>query len=414
MRKGGPQRAANFIIAAARYNLEMTALSRILDQPRKLFLRRALFQIHLWTGIIVGIYAILIGVTGSVLVFSEELHHLEISQWRHVPVPPGAQHASVDEWVASARKAVGPGGNLNLVFPKQPGDTVEFSLFRQGKSTFVYLNPYTAEVLGTRVNDGTGVLRWMERFHSNLTMARTGRILNGWGALALLLLALTGIIIWWPGRRLFRKRLTIKFSANWKRINFDFHHAVGFWGMLGFSLLCITGAWFTWPQFFRETVSGWGYTVTTPQRITVQRPAGADKLPLSELIAVANAAVPGVPVSRVNMPSGANEPVRLNKAGDGEPFFRTATTVTVNPYTKEVLRVDSLATKAPGDRILQWMAPLHIGNFGGLTIKIIWFILGLTMPALFISGFIMWWQRVVKNKWLRRGTRRSAPEPVAV
>lgn len=380
----------------------MTALERVLDHPRKVFLRRALFQIHLWTGIIVGIYAILIGVTGSVLVFSEELHHAEVAQWRHVPVPSNAQYASVDQWVASARKATGPGGNFNLTFPEQPGETVQVNLYRGNTGTVAFVNPYTAEVLGMKTNDGSGLLRLTERFHSNLLLARTGRLINGFGAIALLLMALTGIIIWWPGRRLVRQRLTIKFAANWKRINFDFHHAVGFWGMLGFSLLCVTGAWFTWPQFFRNTVAGWGYTVTPPQRVVVQRPAGADKLPLSELIAAADAAVSGSPVSRVNMPSGATEPVRLNKAGVGQPFHRTATTVTVNPYTKEVLRVDSLASKASGDRILSWMGPLHTGNFGGMTVKVIWFLLGLTMPALFISGFIMWWQRVVKNKWLRR------------
>jgi uncharacterized iron-regulated membrane protein len=275
----------------------------------------------------------------------------------------------------------------------------------------VFLNPYTAEVLGSKVNDPGTPLRLVERFHSNLFLARTGRLMNGFGALALLLLALTGIIIWWPGRRLVGQRLTIKFSANWKRINFDFHHAVGFWCLLGFILLCITGAWFTWPQFFRDSVTNLGYKVTPPQRVVVERPAGADKLPLSELIAAAEAAVPGPPVSRVNMPSGATEPVRLNKAGEGEPFFRTATTVVMNPYTKQVLRVESLASKAPGDRILSWMAPLHIGNFGGMPIKIVWFILGLTMPALFISGFLMWWHRVVKNKWLRRpvtGVRQEA------
>lgn len=392
----------------------MTVLDRVLDQPRKLFLRRALFQIHLWTGIIVGIYAILIGVTGSILVFTEELHDAAVSQWRHVPVPANAQYAPVDAWVAAAKKTAGQNGNFNLKFPEHPGEAVQVNIFRQNQGMELFLNPYTAEVLGSRKLDGTGLMQLIERFHSNLLLARPGRLANGYGALALLLLAITGIIIWWPGRRLMKRRLTIKFSANWKRINFDFHHAVGFWGMLGFTLLCVTGAWFTWPQFFRDTVSGWGYKVTQPQRVVVQRPPGVERLPLSELIAAADAAVPGAPVSRINLPNGASEPIRLNKAGSGQPFFRTATTVTMNPYTKEVLRVDSLESKAPGDRILSWIGPLHFGNFSGMTIKVIWFLLGLTMPALFLSGFIMWWQRVVKNKWLRRPVEKKAEEPAAL
>ena len=396
----------------------MGLLERILDQPRKLLLRRALFQIHLWAGIMVGIYAILIGVTGSVLVFAEELHEAEVSQWRHVPIPPNAQYTSVDQWVAAARKAAGPGGNLNLIFPDGPGKSVQVDFFRQNNGTVLFVNPYTADVVGMKVNDGNEILRLMGRFHSNLLIPRTGRLFNGFGALALLLVAFTGIVIWWPGRRFVRQRLTVKFGASWKRINFDFHQAVGFWGMLGFSMLCVTGAWFTWPQVFRNTVQGLGYNVTQPQRLSVQRPEGAEKLPLSELIGAADAAVPGPPVSRVNVAEGANEPVRLNKAGEGKPFFRTATVIAVDPYTRNVIRVDSLATKTPGDRILAWIGPLHSGNFGGLAIKITWFILGLTMPALFISGFIMWWQRVVRNRWLRyptaarlRGSAYKHPKP---
>ncbi len=41
--------------------------------PRKLFLRKALFQIHLWSGIFLSAYVIVIALTGSILVFENEL-----------------------------------------------------------------------------------------------------------------------------------------------------------------------------------------------------------------------------------------------------------------------------------------------------------------------------------------------------
>jgi len=43
-------------------------------QPQKVWLRRSLFQAHLWTGIGAGIYILLISGSGSVLVFRVELH----------------------------------------------------------------------------------------------------------------------------------------------------------------------------------------------------------------------------------------------------------------------------------------------------------------------------------------------------
>lgn len=42
-------------------------------QPQRLRLRKAIFQIHLWSGIALGLYILMIGLTGSVLVYSNEL-----------------------------------------------------------------------------------------------------------------------------------------------------------------------------------------------------------------------------------------------------------------------------------------------------------------------------------------------------
>jgi uncharacterized iron-regulated membrane protein len=47
------------------------------------------------------------------------------------------------------------------------------------------------------------------------------------------------------------------------------------------------------------------------------------------------------------------------------------------------------------DEILRWLARLHFGRFGGLTLKILWAVLGIVPPVLFATGAIMWWNRVV-------------------
>src|SRR5579871_6035819 len=47
---------------------------RWVRQPQTLWLRRALFQVHLWSGVGVGLYILMISVTGSVLVYRNELY----------------------------------------------------------------------------------------------------------------------------------------------------------------------------------------------------------------------------------------------------------------------------------------------------------------------------------------------------
>src|ERR1700730_12866348 len=55
-------------------NNQLTVWQRWVRQPQKIWLRRALFQVHLWSGILVGLYILMIAVTGSVLVYRNELY----------------------------------------------------------------------------------------------------------------------------------------------------------------------------------------------------------------------------------------------------------------------------------------------------------------------------------------------------
>src|SRR3954447_17824097 len=52
----------------------LTTWQRWVRQPQNLWLRKALFQVHLWSGIAVGLYILMISLTGSVLVYSNELY----------------------------------------------------------------------------------------------------------------------------------------------------------------------------------------------------------------------------------------------------------------------------------------------------------------------------------------------------
>ncbi len=55
-------------------NNQLTAWQRWVRQPQKIWLRRAIFQVHLWCGIALGLYILMISVTGSVLVYWNELY----------------------------------------------------------------------------------------------------------------------------------------------------------------------------------------------------------------------------------------------------------------------------------------------------------------------------------------------------
>jgi uncharacterized iron-regulated membrane protein len=62
------------------------------------------------------------------------------------------------------------------------------------------------------------------------------------------------------------------------------------------------------------------------------------------------------------------------------------------------------AVASAGDFVMAWAGAAHTGNFGGLPIKILWAVFGLAPPLLFVTGALMWWNRVVRKKLGRSTT----------
>jgi uncharacterized iron-regulated membrane protein len=70
-------------------------------------------------------------------------------------------------------------------------------------------------------------------------------------------------------------------------------------------------------------------------------------------------------------------------------------TVFLHPVTGEVLAIQPLSGRPAGDAILAWFSALHFGIFGGWPVRLLWFVLGLSLPVLSVTGCVLWWRRVV-------------------
>ena len=113
-------------------------------------------------------------------------------------------------------------------------------------------DPYTGKDLGPSVPLGIFLISKLIDLHDNLLGGMTGRAVNGIGALFLLLLALTGVVVWWPGIKMWRRSLTVHRRVGWKRFTWDLHSMMGFWS-LGFILLFgTTGAYLALPEPFQN------------------------------------------------------------------------------------------------------------------------------------------------------------------
>ena len=294
----------------------MTAWERWLRQPQTLWLRRTVFQVHLWSGLGVGLYIVMISVTGSILIYRSELRQTFNPQPR-VVVVSGARMSS--EALTAAAQQAHPESTVSVVVePEELNHAVTISVDREGTRQQVFFDPYTGKDLGNALPVGWRLTTWLLDLHDNLLTGRTGRAVNGVGALLMTLLSVTGAFIWWPGLHSWRRSLTIDWRTNWKRLNWNLHSAIGFWTLVFVFMWGITGIYLCFPQPFMAVV---------------------DYL---------------------------------------EPFDET-----------------NFDTRL-GDTVLYWFAYLHFGRFGGWPSKILWMIVGVAPPIMFVTGTLMWWNRLLR------------------
>lgn len=374
-------------------------LRRLLHAPQHLWVRRALFQVHLWTGIGVGLYVFVIGVTGSVLMFREELAG---------PNPDvvavaeaGAPLVDVAAVAATARAAHSSAELLGVYAPAGPREPFMAWVQENEVIDAVVVHPITGAILGVRRQHAW--LDWLQDLHFYLLGGDTGLIVNGIGGLLLLVMGLTGLVIWWPGIGSWRRSLVVDFTRNWRRINWDLHSAIGFWTSALLLMWAATGAYFAFPAEFRAVVNALStLSVAEPVVASAHGATGTGEraLDLAAAVAVAHETVPGATLARVSFPRtgvSALEVVmapggvrRQNEVGYVSLYFARDDGALLEQRKHDVASV--------GDFVMAWVGIAHTGSFGGWPVKILWAVLGLAPPLLFLTGALMWWNRVVRKK----------------
>ena len=163
-------------------------------------MRRALFQVHLWVGVLVGLYVFLVCLTGAALVFRLDMQRIVHPQL----FTPSAGEPAEAIAILDSLKAHYPRYRISGIDAPTTGRPTYLAYVMDGERFLtVLVDPVTATVLGELPE--RSIVRTLQDLHFDLLAGRTGRVVNGAGALLLLVLCVTGVVIWWPG------------IANWRR-----------------------------------------------------------------------------------------------------------------------------------------------------------------------------------------------------
>ena len=198
-------------------------------------MKKLLLYLHLWIGLAAALFLIVVSISGAVIAFEPELNrafHPELTR-----VTPTSKALDWDTLRARVEAQTPKWKVIRFYFPERPDLSTYLRLRNASthKIRHIYANQYTGEVLGS-TEDGSDWILKVHDLHVNFLSGKIGNQVVTWSTGALLLLSVTGIVLWWP-RRVFRFHR----SSAGVRLNRDLHLSLGFWSAVAMFGFAVTG-----------------------------------------------------------------------------------------------------------------------------------------------------------------------------
>jgi len=347
--------------------------------------RSVLFNLHLTGGLIAGLFLLIVGVSGTVLAFSDEIDaflHPSIFKvaLRGQPLP-------LTQLAANTTATLSPGDVIAVYVPSvRPDRSYWFTVFpKQGRlPRQVFVNQYTGEVLGN-----LGVVRFtliMKGLH-------TIPIVMGCSSIVLMFLAPSGLYLWW---RL--KRIGINASSGFRRVSFDLHNSLGFFSSLFLFVFAATGAYMAFGRWTLPLTNA--MTQSRPQqRAVVSQPKnGVQPMSVDLACSIAKNALPGASILWVVIPSHSQAAYLVKMRFPEDHSDNGGSMVLIDQFSGNTLDVVSTRNALPAQRVVNLNRVLHTGAIGGNTGRLLAALASLTLPLQAITGGWLWWTKRRRRK----------------
>jgi uncharacterized iron-regulated membrane protein len=372
--------------------------------------RQWLVTAHRWLGLCLLLWFVLLGLTGSVLVFQDEIdtwlnpHLLIDSAPAHATLATGAkfdnrvavQLRTPQAILQSASQAFPQAAIERIRMPAHHGDVYRLLLREQARirigsprleATF---SPVSAAPLGTRPLDGYGLsnqqlIRTIYDLHHRVLLGNTGKTAVGIVGALLLAMITLGLLVALPrkrGGRAWRTMIGIKLGAHRARLIFDLHRSVG---VIAFALLLIstfTGFAMAFPDYAR----------TLPVVPFVQR-QDLPNAPLDTLLDQARLRHPDALITEVHLPQRRSSPLTIYMRDSSDWQRRGDTLLLLDPATGVAKLDHAGASRSVGERIFHSLFPIHSGVAWGTLGRMLMFIAGLLPLCLGVTGVLIWWRK---------------------
>ena len=359
-----------------------------------------LFQLHWLLGITAGTVLMLIGVTGGLMSFQEDiLGGLNADQVAHFQ---SEERLSPPELIARYQ-AEHPDHSVGSIFWRQDRPYPVFLGYRTAETTGqrgerAMLDPTTAEPIGMLRGQWTfGLIR---QLHQRLAAGATGKLIVGISTIALVVLSLSGLWIRWKRRPrqawrwLWPRALGGKLAGEW-------HAVLGLWALLAYLVASLTGLWWSF-EWYRSAGKAL-FESDTAVQVELERPV--EDVDIDRLWASLAPRLEDAKSVFIRLPEQARAPAEVHYV-PGDAFHRYADDeLFVHPASGEILGDARFADEPAGNQLLASLYALHMGAFFGTPGVVVMMLASFCLPVFFMTGLLLYLRR-------RRMKRQVAAPPV--
>ncbi|MCF4993228.1 PepSY domain-containing protein, partial [Pseudomonas gessardii] len=295
------------------------------------------FLVHSWLALPIWFFVLIVCVTGTLAVVSQEIVWLANPEIRASKPSDDAELLSYDQVLAAIKQAEPTAIVEAIVTPDEShfALTVDIS-YPDGRSVAVYVNPYTGSIQG--ISPSFNFPQFTRALHGWWLVPFTNGFSWGWYLVSLLGLPMlaslvTGLVVYkrfWKG--FFKPTLRFRHGARifWG----DFHRLSGIWSIWFIAVISITGTWFLIQAILADnqiTLSSQPIVpVISRDKVPLSAPGvPAPMIPLDDAINIATQRIPGFEVSFVGLPSNAYSHLSVGGRGWYPLMYQTAD---INPY----------------------------------------------------------------------------------
>ena len=368
--------------------------------------KKAILTLHLWLGLSSGLVVLFLGLTGCILAFQREIEMLTVPA-QYVEAQAGAFIAPSRMHKIAAAELPGKQAHSVTYGAKDKAAVVTFYHDDPEYYYLVYINPYNGKVLQVK-NMDDDFFRIIIDGHFYLWLPHdVGKPIVASATLIFVVMMITGIVLWWPKNKAARKqRFSVKWNAKWRRVNYDMHNVFGFYMSWVAIFIAISGlVWgFEWvSKSVYWATSGGKQPVAFYEPVSRSEPAG-NTLPAEDRVyEKMKELYPAVETIEVHFPENDSAAIGGAANPDASTYWKIdyryfdRNTLAEVPVTHIFGRLKD--TKL-ADKIARMNYDIHVGALLGLPGKIMAFFASLLAASLPVTGFLIWWGRRNKKKYV--------------